>query len=258
MPCPGRHLLAHLGDHAVAVEVVEAVLVDPAVAVVVDRHHHGAREVRRGRAGEPAHPAVGIDHRHDVEHRPVEQLGDARQAAVVPEHEIDRVESGVRPLHLVGVGVAVDVEGRLFELRAGRRVVQGEHPEVPSLAALAQAVELHPARVGGLVAAQQLDDLLVGVDPVEARLGSPGRGLQGLRSMRNSGDQEEGRHRGRDQAAQVHRQVHRASLPGVRVRERAAVPACSEKASTVIRVPWGARTSHSAARVPPGSRRSVT
>jgi hypothetical protein len=70
-PLAERDLLAHEGDVAVAVQVVEAVLVRDSVPIVIDRYHHGAREVGVGRALEPEGPAVGVDDGKDVEDRAV-------------------------------------------------------------------------------------------------------------------------------------------------------------------------------------------
>jgi hypothetical protein len=141
---PQRHFLAHHSDLAVAVEVFVAVLVHAAVAVVIDPDGHGARETGRGGRAEPLGAAVGVGHGQDVEHGAVQQLGDARELAVVLEHVVDQVEAHLGALDLVGVRGRVDVHGRLAELRRGLGVVDGYHPHLAAGARLADALQGDP------------------------------------------------------------------------------------------------------------------
>jgi hypothetical protein len=182
-----RDLLAHGGDVTVAVHVVETVLVHLAIAVVVDGHHHGAREVGVGGALEPKRAAVGVDHGQDVEDRAVEHLRHPRQLAVILEQIAHGVERRLGSLHLVGVGVAVDVHGRLRQLGTGRRIGDGDHPEIPPLGALADALEAGPPRIGRGVVLEEIGDLLVSMQAVESGLRRGPLRLDGLCERRRDG-----------------------------------------------------------------------
>jgi hypothetical protein len=112
-----RDVAPHLLDHAVAVQVVDVVLVGDAVVVVVDRL--AARAAARVDLQEVL-AAIGVHRRHDVEHPLVDQLPDARQPIVVLHQVPDRVEADPA-LDLVAVDVGLDVTSRPWSPRRRSR-----------------------------------------------------------------------------------------------------------------------------------------
>ncbi len=80
---PVRVLLPHLGDLAVAVEVVVSVLVEQAVAVVVMGGLAASRRAGRVRPVEPVGAAVGVDGRNEVERLLIQEPVDVVEPPVI-------------------------------------------------------------------------------------------------------------------------------------------------------------------------------
>jgi hypothetical protein len=130
-----RIAAAHLRDRAVAVEIVRTVLIDEAVAIVVARSHSAARRVHRVRLLHEVLARVRIDRRDDVEDARVEERVDHAELAV-HLREIPRgVECDFRPLDLVRMDVAVDVEPGLPRWIAFAEVRHGQRPHLATLRA---------------------------------------------------------------------------------------------------------------------------
>ncbi len=105
---------AELGDEAVAVEVVGAVLVDLAVAVVVAEH---AVLALGDAALDAVEDAVRIDDGADVEGLAVDEGRDVLVRAVAGDELVDRVEADLGAGVLVAVGRAADPVAGLAHVR---------------------------------------------------------------------------------------------------------------------------------------------
>ena len=168
LPLSERIAPAHLRDVAVAVEVVRAILVHQPVAVVVSRDADRAARARRVGVVEEVVAAVHVDRGNHVERVAVHELGHLLVVAVEREQAIEQRQADLRRLDFVAVDVAVDVDARLVERRAGLRVVHGHGPDVAAFLALADRFDLGQLGEGGVQGAERLADLLVGVVVVEA------------------------------------------------------------------------------------------
>ena len=147
----------HLGDVAVAVEVVVQVLVGESVVVVVHGHPDGPVGAGGVGIGKEAGPPVDIHHRHNVVHVAVDSRGDAVVFAVFGEQHIGIVEAHLAGLDLVAVDVAVDPHARFRQLIAGLRVVDDQHHDVAPLLALADRLD---RREGGISLVERFERLV--------------------------------------------------------------------------------------------------
>ena len=123
----------HHANRAIAIEVVGAILVGPAVAVVVGRLHARARRVRRVLRLEPGLPAVWIGAGDEVERDSVDQRRERVVLRVLLDEVPDGVEDRLRCLTLVAVDVAVDVYRGLRGVGPRLRAVEREHEDRAAL-----------------------------------------------------------------------------------------------------------------------------
>ena len=162
-----RRLAPHLGDLAVAVEVVVAVLVGDAVAVVVARALAAAGAVRGVRPVEPEGAAVGVHRRQDVKGPRIGQILKRLDTSPVLGEIPDEIKRGLSALDLVAVDVAVNIHRGLRSIRARRRIVDRDAPEVAPLDALAETRHRQLVRVPIDQGPHRLDQLGIIIEPVE-------------------------------------------------------------------------------------------
>lgn len=193
-----RDLLAHVGDFTVTVEVIETVFVHKTIAVVIDGDRKSTGEIGGGGLRKPALAAVDVHHRDGVERGAIEKLGNAGQFAVVLQNKANGVERDFRPLNLVGVGGAIDVDGGFGGGGAGLGIGDGDQPGIATGAGFAQRFELHPIRIGGRVATEDGEHLGVGIETVPVRIGRVTDGFEGgllgEQQARNEKSGQEARH----------------------------------------------------------------
>ena len=146
LPTPVGIADAHLRDVAVAVQIVGLVLVDQAVAIVVDRPLAAARRMRAVRLIHVRVARVGTHHRHEVKCPLVEQPRDQLVMAVRLGQEPGRIECDFGPLDFVGVDAAVDPKRRLCSRRSPFGIADCEHPHLAFAVRLAEAFQ--PAQIG--------------------------------------------------------------------------------------------------------------
>jgi len=158
---------AHGADVAVPVKVVGIILVHEPVPIVVERVAEAPVVAVAAGVGEEVVPAIGIHHRHHVETARVHETGDFRVLAVAGEELVQEIEAHLAALDLVAMDVAVRVDRRLLQLRAGSRVVHGEAPDGPPLVAVSGHVEPGQLGMGLMERLERPAHFLVGVVVVE-------------------------------------------------------------------------------------------
>ena len=162
---------AHEEDAAVAVDVLGGEALD---RLLVERIAPRRRADVARPVGERELGAVGVQARAEIDRARVEQLRDVGIAAVLGEQLVEEVEHRRRRGQLGGVDVAVGPERRLVLGRAGREVGQRRHPDVAPFVALADRADRRQRRERLRVLEQQLGQVVVLVEGVEADLGGVG------------------------------------------------------------------------------------
>ena len=132
-PFPGLHLLPHLKDESVTVQVLGRVLVQQPVPVVVVRPDRapvalGRVEIKLG--------AVRVVLDPHVQSLGVDEAGDLGVRAVLSEHVPGEIKGRFRGGHLARVPVPFEKHGRLVGVLPGRLVGDRDLPDVPSFESL--------------------------------------------------------------------------------------------------------------------------
>ena len=166
LPATVRVGQAHVQHPAVAVDVLGGQALDRRLVVGVrpGRRADMARLVGQRQLG-----AVRVEPRAEVDHPGVEQLGDAGVAAVARCQLVQPVQAGGGGGQLGGVDVAVDPDRRLVGVSAGGGIGQHQQPDVAALEALADRAQLHQGWPRSCVRLQQLRQLSVAIEGIEAR-----------------------------------------------------------------------------------------